>query len=45
MLLDDLASDSRLYGIERFTLAPDATSGVSIDLWAGRLVLKDGPGT
>ncbi len=40
MVLDDLARDERLYGIERFALLPDPAGGVSIDLWASRLVLK-----
>ena len=44
MLLDDLARDTRLYGIERFTLIPDAAGGVAIELWASLLVLKVGAG-
>lgn len=44
MLLDDLARDTRLYGIERFTLQPEA-GGMSIDLWANRLVLMSKTGS
>ena len=44
MLLDDLARDSRLYAIDRFSMTPDASGGVSIELWASRLVLKSGAG-
>ena len=44
MLLDDLTHDARLYGIERFTLQPEA-NGVSLDLWASRLVLKAAAGS
>ena len=43
MLLDDLARDTRLYGIDRFSLVPDASGGVLVELWASRLVLKSGP--
>jgi len=43
MLLDDLARDPKLYGVDRFSLAPEDESGnVVIELWASRLVLKSG---
>lgn len=42
MLIDDLARDARLYGIDRFTLTPEAGGAVNIELWASRLVLKSG---
>lgn len=40
LLLNDLALDTRLYGIDRFTIGPDAGGAVNIELWASRLVLK-----
>jgi hypothetical protein len=40
MLLDDLARDTRLYGIDRFVLSPEPGGLVTVELWAGRLVLK-----
>ena len=45
MLLDDLARDSRLYAVDRFTITPDGTGGVYVELWASRLVLKSGVGS
>jgi len=43
LLLDDLALDTRLYGVERFSLTPQDESGVvDVELWVFRLVLKSG---
>ncbi len=41
LLLDDLAHDQRLFGIDRFTITPDESS-VLVELWVSRLVLKSG---
>ena len=42
MLLDDFAHDRRLFGIDRFNLTPEPGSGVFVELWMSRLVLKAG---
>ncbi len=42
LLLDDLAHDRRLFGVDRFNILPDAGGMVQIDLYASRLVLKSG---
>jgi hypothetical protein len=39
MLLDDLARDTRLYSVDRFTMMPDGAGGIFVELWASRLVL------
>jgi hypothetical protein len=39
MLLDDLARDTRLYSVDRFTMTPDGGGGIFVELWASRLVL------
>jgi len=41
-LLDDLARDQRLIAIDRFVALPDAGSGLAIEMWASRFVLKSG---
>lgn len=41
LLLDDLARDQRLFGIDRFTVTPDE-GFVFVELWVSRLVLKSG---
>ncbi len=41
LLLDDLAHDQRLFGVDRFTITPDESS-VLVELWVSRLVLKSG---
>jgi len=42
MLLDDLTRDTRLYGVDRFTLSPETSGMLVIEVWASRLVLKSG---
>lgn len=39
-LLEDLAASGKLFAVESMTLTPDASGGLSIDLWVSRLVLK-----
>jgi len=41
-LMDDLARDKRLFGVDRFTVAPEDNGSVTVELWASRLVLKAG---
>lgn len=42
MFLDDLAHDRLLFGVDRFSVMPETGSGVTVEMWASRLVLKAG---
>jgi hypothetical protein len=39
-VLDDLAHDKRLYGVDRFTVDPETTAEINVELWMSRLILK-----
>jgi hypothetical protein len=41
-LLDDIAQEQRLISIDRFTMTPDPSGQLAVDVWASRLVLKSG---
>ena len=39
-VLDDLARDKRLYGVDRFTVNPETMAEINVELWMSRLILK-----
>lgn len=41
-LVDDLAHDPRLIGIDRFAATPDPSGALSLELWVSRFILKSG---
>lgn len=41
-LLDDMAHDPRLMAIDRFSVVPDPSGMLTVELWASRLILKSG---
>jgi type II secretion system (T2SS) protein M len=45
LLLDDFARNQRLFGVERFVLAPDPSGAVSAELWMSKLIFKSGGAT